>query len=100
MKRITALGARVRASCSAAPRRQTANTESPALVMYPGPVSAASQRSLHTEPIFRLLLKVAVNGAHQCDFYNFCGASAPTIMSEAAVAPMQLRESRCLGRGR
>ena len=24
-------------------------------------------------PIFRLLLKVAVNGTHQCDFLNFCG---------------------------
>ena len=31
----------------------------------------ASQRSLHNAPIFRLLLKVAVNGTHQCDFYNF-----------------------------
>ena len=28
---------------------------------------ASSQRS----PIFRLLLKVAVNGTHQCDFINF-----------------------------
>ena len=26
-----------------------------------------SQRSLHNAPIFRLLLKVAVNGTHQCD---------------------------------
>ena len=33
-----------------------------------------SQRSLHNAPIFRLLLKVAVNGTHQCDFLNFCGA--------------------------
>ena len=31
------------------------------------------QRSLHNAPIFRLLLKVAVNGTHQCDFSNFCG---------------------------
>ena len=30
-----------------------------------------SQRSLHDAPIFRLLLKVAVNGTHQCDFPNF-----------------------------
>ena len=36
--------------------------------------SSASQRSLHNAPIFRLLLKVAVNGTHQCDFHNFCGA--------------------------
>ena len=33
----------------------------------------SSQRSLHDAPIFRLLLKVAVNGTHQCDFLNFCG---------------------------
>jgi hypothetical protein len=32
---------------------------------------SASQRSLHNAPIFRLLLKVAVNGTHQCDFLNF-----------------------------
>ena len=38
-----------------------------------------SQRSLHIAPIFRLLLKVAVNGTQQCDFINFCGAFwAPT----------------------
>ena len=37
----------------------------------------ASQRSLHNAPIFRLLLKVAVNGTHQCDFQNFCGALGP-----------------------
>ena len=36
--------------------------------------SLVSQRSLHNEPIFRLLLKVAVNGTHQCDFLNFCGS--------------------------
>ena len=32
------------------------------------------QRSLQNAPIFRLLLKVAVNGTHQCDLSNFCGA--------------------------
>ena len=37
----------------------------------------ASQRSLHNAPIFRLLLKVAVKGTHQCDFLNFCGAIWP-----------------------
>ena len=36
-------------------------------------LSSASQRSLHNAPIFRLLLKVAVNGTHQCDYSNFCG---------------------------
>ena len=30
-----------------------------------------SQRSLQPEPIFRLLLKVAVNGTHQCDSQQF-----------------------------
>lgn len=30
-----------------------------------------SQRSLQDAPIFRLLLKVAVKGTHQCDFLNF-----------------------------
>ena len=30
-----------------------------------------SQRSLHNEPIFRLLLKVAVNGVFQCEFRIF-----------------------------
>ena len=43
----------------------------------------ASQRSLHNAPIFRLLLKVAVNGTHQCDFLNFCGGFG----SQQSVAP-------------
>ncbi len=38
---------------------------------------AASQRSLHNAPIFRLLLKVAVNGTHQCGCLNFCGSFGP-----------------------
>ena len=41
----------------------------------------ASQRSLHNAPIFRLLLKVAVNGTHQCDFLNFCGGSGSQQLS-------------------
>ena len=43
-------------------------------VLHPIPGAeaiTASQRSLHNAPIFRLLLKVAVNGTHQCDFLNF-----------------------------
>ena len=40
-------------------------------------VLSPSQCSLHNEPIFRLLLKVAVNGTHQCESLNFCGALAP-----------------------
>ena len=48
--------------------------------------SSASQRSLHNAPIFRLLLKVAVNGTHQCDFQNFCGALGPQRMICASAA--------------
>ena len=49
----------------------------------------SSQRSLHNAPIFRLLLKVAVNGTHQCDYANFCGnlgsqRLGATCMSSAA----------------
>ena len=43
---------------------------------------SASQRSLHNAPIFRLLLKVAVNGTHQCDFLNFCGGFGSQRNSE------------------
>ena len=42
----------------------------------------SSQRSLHDAPNFRLLLKVAVNGTHQCDFPNFCGQQCPTNSAE------------------
>ena len=42
-------------------------------------IPRVSQRSLHNAPIFRLLLKVAVNGTHQCDFPNFCGQQCPTL---------------------
>jgi hypothetical protein len=39
-----------------------------------------SQRSLQDAPIFRLLLKVAVKGTHQCDFTNFWGSfGLPTV---------------------
>ena len=42
------------------------------LATFPvGQQSLTSQRSLHNAPIFRLLLKVAVKGTHQCDFLNF-----------------------------
>ena len=51
-----------------------------------GPFSA-SQRSLHNEPIFRLLLKVAVKGTQQCDFLNFCGVYSPiTCMTSFCTA--------------
>ena len=41
--------------------------------------SSVSQRSLHNEPIFRLLLKVAVKGTQQCEFLNFCGVYSPIL---------------------
>ena len=43
----------------------------------------ASQCSLHNAPIFRLLLKVAVNGTHQCESLNFCGTLVPTFTTMA-----------------
>ena len=45
-----------------------------------------SQRSLHNAPIFRLLLKVAVNGTHQCDFLNFCGGLGPQHILSLEIA--------------
>ena len=51
-------------------------------------VRRLSQRSLHNAPIFRLLLKVAVKGTHQCDFFNFCGAHGPNkSISGARLSP-------------
>ena len=44
------------------------------LVVPVAPGHKPSQRSLHYAPIFRLLLKVAVKGTHQCDFTNFWGS--------------------------
>ncbi len=44
------------------------------------PDTFLSQRSLHFEPIFRLLLKVAVNGTHQCESRNFCGSLSPNAL--------------------
>ena len=47
----------------------------------------ASQRSLQDAPIFRLLLKVAVKGTHQCDFTNFWGSlGLPTTRKYVAAA--------------
>ena len=46
------------------------------------------ERTLHNAPIFRLLLKVAVEGAHQCDVLIFYGAlqnNRPLHTNAAAV---------------
>ena len=53
-------------------------------------VLPSSQCSLHNAPIFRLLLKVAVNGTHQCESLNFCGTSVP-IIEHSASGSMQQR---------
>ena len=45
--------------------------------LRPPALSWPSQCSLHNAPIFRLLLKVAVKGTHQCESLNFCGALGP-----------------------
>ena len=44
----------------------------------------AQHHSVHFihAPIFRLLLKVAVNGTHQCDFLNFCGGFGSQLIIE------------------
>ena len=47
-------------------------------VLGRAPLLMVSQCSLHNAPIFRLLLKVAVKGTHQCESLNFCGTSVPT----------------------
>ena len=54
------------------------------LGVYVTAALASSQCSLHNAPIFRLLLKVAVNGTHQCESFNFCGAHAPTEQTSLA----------------
>jgi len=61
----------------------------------------SSQRSLHNAPIFRLLLKVAVNGTHQCESHNFCGTCASLLCclsSNWLVWPKLACAHMCLGR--
>ena len=50
-----------------------------------------SQHSLHLAPIFRLLLKVAVKGMHQCDLSNFCRDSVPN-KKERTIAQQKMTE--------
>ena len=61
--------------------RMSNHTRVPAVWLVRG---SPSQRSLHNAPIFRLLLKVAVNGTHQCDFSNFCGAQRSQLPPQHA----------------
>ena len=65
-------------------------------------LSLISQCSLHNAPIFRLLLKVAVNGTHQCESLNFCGAFCPNLhfltdLIFADVQPTANAEDQCRG---
>ena len=53
-----------------------------------------SQRSLHDAPIFRLLLKVAVNGTHQCDFLNFCGPFKVQLAQRILQATLSKRPAK------
>ena len=60
-----------------APPPEAANASSLTAGWFWKSEGVASQCSLHNAPIFRLLLKVAVNGTHQCESQNFCGDSCP-----------------------
>jgi hypothetical protein len=60
------------------------------------PEGCTSQCSLHSAPIFRLLLKVAVNGTHQCESLNFCGAHRPNVVAvKQQATKVACFESRC-----
>ena len=62
-----------------------------------GSNSGLSQRSPHNAPIFRLLLKVAVRGTHQCDSQNFCAAFGLQSVSGGVAEP---RAEQCSARQR
>jgi hypothetical protein len=62
-----------------------------------GSSSGLSQRSPHNAPIFRLLLKVAVRGTHQCDSQNFCAAFGLQSVSGGVAEP---RAEQCSARQR
>ena len=58
------------------------------------------ERTLHNAPIFRLLLKVAVEGAHQCDVLIFYGAlqnNRPLHTNAAAVGRSHCNPPRRCG---
>ena len=70
------------------PSSETAGAQTPWLPNGKGLGNRPSQRSLHNAPIFRLLLKVAVKGTHQCDLSNFCGGFwSPTFKQRIANFP-------------
>ena len=56
-----------------------------------------SQCSLHNAPIFRLLLKVAVNGTHQCESLNFCGDLCPNHFSASVTLVFPICRARRAG---
>ena len=55
-----------------------------------------SQRSLQPEPIFRLLLKVAVNGTHQCDSIEFLRDRKIPTITEVGVCDKDVASCRCM----
>ena len=58
----------------------------------------ASQCSLHNAPIFRLLLKVAVNGTHQCESHNFWWSFCSNLDGVADSLPLsRTRSSERMG---
>ena len=58
----------------------------------------ASQCSLHNAPIFRLLLKVAVNGTHQCESHNFWWSFCSNLHGTAGSLPLpRTRSSKRMG---
>ena len=64
----------------AEPRQQHLSTNLCCALLH-----AASQCSLQSAPIFRLLLKVAVKGTHQCDFFKFLQRVIPQSIAANAV---------------
>ena len=84
------------------PSSETAGAQTPWLPNGKGLGNRPSQRSLHNAPIFRLLLKVAVKGTHQCDLSNFCGGFwSPTFDQRIAKIPrVGVEARRCVVDGR
>ena len=64
------------------PSSETVGAQTSWLPNSKGLGNRPSQRSLHNAPIFRLLLKVAVKGTHQCDLSNFCGGFWPPTFEQ------------------
>ena len=87
--RVEGLAGRCAPCCR---RCETQSSHNKRLHSFAPQAPKASQRSLQDAPIFRLLLKVAVKGTHQCDFTNFWGSPGlPT--TSAPLWPQQPRKA-------